>query len=228
MKLSIIIPVYNEQLTIRQVIEEVTATSLPQGMDRQIIIVNDGSTDQTGAILRSLQKNSALMLFDQPNRGKTAAIKRGLEAADGDFVIIQDGDLEYSPREYAKLLTPLLSGEATIVYGSRFLGTIAKMTWINFLANRLSNITFNALHRTHLTDINTCLKLLPRSILNDLSITSTDFTFETEITSKLINRGYHITEIPIRYEARSTAMGKKINPKKALLMYFGIFRYRKG
>jgi len=228
MKLSVIIPVYNEQLTIRQVIEAVAAAPLPTGMERQVIVINDGSTDQTGTILRSLQKKFALVLFEQPNRGKTAAIKRGLDAADGDFVIIQDGDLEYSPEEYPRLLEPILSGKAQVVYGSRFLGTITKMTGINFLANRLSNITFNALHRTHVTDINTCLKLLPRSILKELSITSTDFTFETEISSKLINRGYRITEIPIHYEARSAAMGKKINPRKALLMYFGIFKYFRG
>jgi glycosyltransferase involved in cell wall biosynthesis len=224
MTLSVIIPVFNEENTIISVLQEINRVSLPPETTLEIIVINDGSTDGTAERLKEYHA-SQIKIFTQRNKGKTAAIWEGLKHATGDWIVIQDADLEYSPLYYPALLQPIIDGKADIVFGSRFLGKIERMALINRLANIFSNLTFNLLHGTHLTDINTCFKIFPRRALEGLTITSQHFTFETEITSKFVNRGFRITEIPIDYTARSLADGKKINWKKAVNMYYGIFRF---
>ncbi|MBF0531695.1 MAG: glycosyltransferase family 2 protein [Candidatus Omnitrophica bacterium] len=228
MKISVIIPAYNEENTVEAVLEEIKTVKSAENLNLEIIVVNDGSTDQTAAILQKYTAESFIKIIHQNNAGKTNALASGIRLASGDLVLIQDADLEYSPNYYPALLKPIIAGKADVTYGSRFLGSQRGMTLINRFANIFSNLTFNLLHRTKLTDINTCFKLIPRSILQTISITSSDFTFETEITSKLINRGCRILEIPIDYTARTHQDGKKINWNKAWKMYWGIFQYFKS
>ena len=227
MKLSVIIPAYNEEFTISRVIEAVKAVDLPAGVAREILVVDDGSTDGTLHALSLFSSDPSVRIIKQPlNKGKTAAIRRGLEAVSGDLVVIQDADLEYDPTEYPAMLAPIIEGRADIVYGSRFKGSIRKMKNINRLANIFSNLTFNFLFGQRLTDINTCFKLFRTSDIRSISICSSHFAFETEVTAKLIRKGLRIVEVPISYEARSIFQGKKIDWTRAIGMYLAIIKYR--
>lgn len=227
MKLSVLIPAYNEEHTVAHVIHAVRVAELPSGIEREIVVVNDGSTDGTRSVLAHFEGYADIRIFHQEqNRGKTAALRRAIEEATGDLILVQDADLEYSPREYEKLLTPLLEGRADAVYGSRFLGTIKKMKGVNRFANIFSNMSFNVLFGTRLTDINTCYKLFRAADIRALTILSDHFAFETEVTAKLARKGLRIVEVPIAYKARSRADGKKINWPLAIGMYLAIIRFR--
>jgi glycosyltransferase involved in cell wall biosynthesis len=227
MKLSIIIPAYNEERTVAQVITAVKSVGLPAGVEREILVVNDGSSDGTAGALGRFDGDRLVRIFHQSsNQGKAAAIRRGLREAGGDLVLIQDADLEYHPSQYPQLLAPILRGEAGAVYGSRFAGTIEAMAPVNRAANRVSNITFNFLFGTRISDINTCFKLFWTADIRSITIQSEHFALETEITAKLIRRGVKIVEVPIVYQARSQGQGKKIDWPKALAMYGAIFRFR--
>ena len=226
MKLSIIVPVYNEEKTILAIIKNIESVSLPQNMTKEIIIVDDGSTDTTKEKLKELT-NPLIKIFTQlKNEGKTAAVKLGIEKSTGDIILIQDADLEYSPTSYPQLLEPILNNKASAVYGSRFLGSIENMEWINRLANRISNITINFLYRTHLTDIHTCFKVFKKEVIKNIKIESRHFSFDAEITAKLLNKGYNIIEVPIPYTARSRKSGKKINWFTATEGYFVLLKCR--
>ena len=226
MKLSIIIPAYNEEHTIETVIDAVKSVKHQDNLEKEIIIVNDGSTDRTAQILDKYTSDPVIKIFHQKNMGKTAALSEGIKDATGDIILIQDADLEYMPDHYPKLVEPILKGETAVVYGSRFKGTIKDMTFINRFANVLSNIVFNLLFKTNITDINTCYKIFKKDIIKNITIESKDFTFETEVTAKLINQGQKIIEIPIDYVARSKEEGKKINWLKAWKMFWGIIKYK--
>ena len=227
MKLSILVPAYNEEATIVEVIDAVKAVVLPSGMMREIVVVNDGSTDRTGRVLERFSGDSLVRVFHQTyNQGKTAALRRCIREASGDLLLVQDADLEYSPSEYPKLLEPLLAGKADVVYGSRFMGTIRHMKGVNRWANVVSNITFRLLYGKDITDINTCFKLFKAPDIKGLTIVSDHFAFETEVTAKLVKQGLKILEVPIAYEARSESQGKKINWPTALGMYWAIIRFR--
>lgn len=226
MKLSIIIPVYNEAKTILKVIQKVQEVTLPEGITREILIVDDGSTDGTKEILEQIPPDPALRIFFQKqNQGKTAAVKIGITQATGDFIITQDADLEYDPRFYPMLLEPILKQKADIVYGSRFKGHREGMTFINWLANKISNFTMNSFFHSHLTDFHSGFKLFKSDILKNIKITSENFTFDTEITARLLDQGYSIDEVPIEYSARTKAEGKKITWGSALETYFFLLRY---
>ncbi len=226
MKISIIIPAYNEEKTITLVLDKVLSVTLPEGMAREVIVVNDGSRDQTTEVLNRYDDRQDLKILHQTKQGKTAALVRGIAEAAGDILLIQDADLEYDPIQYPALLEPILKGEVDVVYGSRFLGDIKDMRWINYWANRVSNWTLRALYRVNLTDINTCYKVFKREVIKGIHIHSRNFAFETEVTVKLIRRGIRIKEVPIEYVARSHLEGKKIRWTTALEMYWPIIKYR--
>ncbi len=225
MKLSIIIPVYNEKNTIKRIIDDVDRVIVQEGISKEIIIVDDGSNDGTTEILHSLHKKPYIKIFPQKqNQGKTAAVKIGLQYASGDYIIIQDADLEYPPDNYFKLLSLAIEKNAPAVYGSRFLGTIQNMTWVNQMANILSNKTINLLFNSQLTDFHTCHKLIKKEIFNKIPITSRNFSFDTEITSKMLKNHIPILEIPIDYTARDKKEGKKITWRNALETYYVLFK----
>jgi len=226
MKISIIIPAYNEEKTITLLLDKVFSVMLPEGMVREVIVVNDGSCDQTAEVLNRYNDRQDVKILHQANQGKTAALVRGIAQATGDILLIQDADLEYDPNEYSKLLDPILMKRADVVYGSRFRGVIRNMLFINRLANMVSNIVFTLLYFYPLTDINTCFKVFRREVLKDIVIKSKHFEFETEVTAKVVNRGYRIFEVPIEYVARAKQEGKKICWRRALEMFWCILKYR--
>jgi len=225
MKLSIIIPVYNENLTIKKIINDVFTVKLPKGVEKEIIIIDDGSNDGTVEILKTYKVSPNTKIFyHEMNQGKTAAVKTGIKQTTGDYIIIQDADLEYSPQNYSLLLKPVIENKAPVVYGSRFKGQIKNMTLVNRLANILSNITINILFQSNITDFHTCHKLIKKDILKNISINSNNFSFDTEITAKFLKRNIPIFEIPINYTARSKKSGKKITWANALETYFVLFK----
>lgn len=227
MKLSVIVPVYNEEKTVARVIDAVKAVLKKNGMDHEILVVNDGSTDATAAVLGRFDGDRFVKVFhQQPNKGKAEAVRRGIKESTGDLILFQDADLEYDPAQYPQLLEPVILGQADAVYGSRFKGRIEAMAPINRMANVISNITFRLFFGIKLTDINTCFKLFRKSDLAAITIESEHFALETEITAKLIRKGVKIVEVPIKYQARSIKQGKKIDWNKALGMYGAIIRYR--
>lgn len=228
MKLSVVIPIYNEEDTIVSIINKVKAVELPENMEREIIAVNDGSTDKTAQVLDKSFENDSFVkvIHKEQNEGKTSGIVRGFKESTGDVLVIQDADLEYTPDDYPALLEPILSGEYKVVYGSRHLGKRQGVQFINGFANILSNITFFLLYWRVITDINTCYKMFKREVLEGIVIESAHFTFETEITAKMLNRGHRIKEVPITYNARKRDTGKKINFATAMNMYWGMFKYR--
>lgn len=225
-KLSVIIPVYNEERFIDIVIKKVKSIKLPGDIAKEIIIINDASTDDTGKVLEQYNSDSAIKIFHQEkNMGKSSAVRLGIEMSTGDIILIQDADLEYNPDDYPQLIGPIIKNEASVVYGSRFKGTIENMPLINRIANSLSNITVNILFHKKITDIHTCYKVFKRDILKSIKITSKRFTFDTEVTDKILKLGYEIYEIPIRYNARTQKEGKKITWFQALEVYWGIIKY---
>ena len=225
MLLSIIIPSYNEEHTIAPLLEKVKASVLPDGLDKEIIVVNDGSKDRTSQVLEPFVRQG-VKVFHQANAGKTAALMRGIKECAGDIILIQDADLEYDPAQYPLLLTPILNKEAQVVYGSRFLGVIEGMEPVNRFANVISNRTFSLLWGTRMTDINTCYKVFTREAFEGIDIVSSNFAFETEVTVKFLQKGLAIKEVPIHYVARSRGQGKKIRWSTAMEMYWPIIKYR--
>jgi len=226
MKVSIVIPAYNEEATIRQIVEQVKAAPLPEGLLREIVIVNDGSLDRTAGILSQFSGEKEMIIIHQHNQGKTTALLTGFKNSTGDILLVQDADLEYDPSQYPKLLAPILDGRTEVVYGSRFLGRIDGMEPINRWANKISNRTFSFLYDVDITDINTCYKVFTRRVWEGMDIVSKNFAFETEFTVKLLARGYKVKEVAIDYKARSRQAGKKIKWTTAIEMFWPIIKYR--
>ncbi len=225
MKLSIIVPAYNEEDTVADLLDKSLAAKLPEGVSREIIIVNDGSTDKTVEIVEKYLENPVVSLYHQENQGKTAGVLKGIKESTGDIIIIQDADLEYDPDQYGELIQPIVDGEQLVVYGSRFMGSIKNMRFPMRLANIMTNLTLNWIFGCKMTDNNTCYKVFKKDVLKDIIITSTLFGFDCEVTVKLLKKGVHIHEIPIRYVARSKEEGKKINFVTSFGSYLQIFRY---
>ena len=207
--LSVIVPVYNERNTVVEVLRRIRATELP--LAHEVIVVNDGSTDGTAKVLAALEDSTVRICTHEKNRGKGAAIRTGLERANGDLVLICDADLEYDPDDWGKLLDPVLKGKAQVVYGSRFTGERKNMGLGAWVGNRLLVFVTNVLYRTTLSDIETCSKLLDRSVLDGIVLESDGFEFEPEITAKLLGSGQRIYEVPISYAGRESSEGQKFH-----------------
>ena len=212
MKLSIIVPVYNEQRTINEVIERVLAVDLGP-IEREVIIANDGSHDGTRRVIeeRGWLRDPRVRLCDNPiNLGKGAAVRHGLFAATGDILLVQDADLELNPEEYGKLLAPILEGRTDVVYGSRFLNPSGRIPRRTRMANRFLTSLTNVLFGGRLTDMETAYKVFRRDVIGSLRLRCVGFDFEPEVTARLLLAGHRIVEVPIGYEPRSADEGKTI------------------
>jgi glycosyltransferase involved in cell wall biosynthesis len=223
MKLSVIIPVFNEENTIQEILRRVDAVDIP----KEIIVVNDGSTDNTSALLKE-QKLPGVKIFEQPtNMGKGAAVRTGFAQATGDIVIIQDADLELDPQDYPRLIEPLLTGQTDVVYGSRYMrGRVPGQPWLNYLANRFLVMATNLLYNASLTDMETCYKVLRVEVAQGLGLRASRFEIEPEITAKLLKRGQRIVEVPISYYPRTVSEGKKIGWRDGFTTLFTLLKYR--
>lgn len=225
MKLSVVMPVYNEQPTLEQVVDRVLAVPL----EIELICVDDGSTDGSREILEKLQgKNSQIKIYFQPrNAGKGAALRRGIQQASGDYVIIQDADLEYDPADYQVLLKPLIEGKADVVYGSRFLGSGPHrvLYFWHFVANSVLTLLSNALTNINLSDMETCYKVFRREVIQSIPIEESRFGFEPEITVKVAKRRLRVYEVGISYWGRTYEEGKKIGWKDGFRALFCLLKY---
>jgi len=225
MKLSIIIPAYNEAGLIKELIPKIQSARLPDNVSREIIIVNDGSTDDTAKIVEQFLKDPSIKLYHQENLGKSAAVMNGIEKSSGDIILIQDADLEYDPAYYYDLAKPIIDGQYQAVYGSRFMGSVKNMKSRIRLANFMTGWTLNIMHGTKMTDVNTCFKMFKKDVLKNIEIKSSHFGFDTELTVKMVRNGIHIHEIPISYVARTREEGKKIRFLTSFVSYLGIIIY---
>ena len=227
-KLSVVIPVFNEEPTVEILIRRVLAVDLP----KEVVVVDDASTDRTPAILASLAQDpgvagTVVFLRHSSNRGKGAAIRTAMERVEGEVVIIQDADLEYDPREFPKLLEPILDGRADVVYGSRFLGGPHRVLYFwHYVGNKALTLLSNILTNLNLSDMETCYKAFRTEVLKGVTIRSNRFEFEPEITMKIARHGYRIYETPISYRGRSYAEGKKIGWKDGVRTLWALIRYR--
>ena len=228
MKLSVVIPAYNEVKTIRDLLAAVEAAHL-LGLEKEIIIVDDGSTDGTRDILKGLSQQSYKIYFQEKNQGKGAALRQGFSLATGDFIIIQDADLEYDPKEYPLLLGPLLDGKADVVYGSRFIGDRPHrvLFFWHSIGNRLLTLFSNMLTDLNLTDMETCYKAFTRAALQKIlpKLTASRFAIEPEITARIAKEKLRIYEVGISYYGRTYEEGKKINWKDGVSAVWGIIKF---
>lgn len=226
MKVSVVIPVYNEVVTIGEIVSRVQAVAL----DKEIIIVDDYSTDGTRECLDEIghsQEKNIRVLYHERNQGKGAALRTGFACVDGDVVIIQDADLEYDPREYPVLLEPIVNGRADVVYGSRFLGGPHRVLYFwHYLGNKFLTLLSNALNNLNLTDMETCYKIFKIEVLDGINLKSNRFGFEPEFTAKIAKKGFRIYETPISYSGRNYAEGKKIGWKDGVKAIFAILWFR--
>ena len=223
MKISVAMPVYNEAGTISQIIGRVLAV----GLDKELIVVDDGSTDGTREILAGVADARVKVHFHPQNRGKGAALRTAFANATGDVIIVQDADLEYDPEEYHVLVEPIAKGHADVVYGSRFLaGPHRVHLFWHYAGNRLLTLLSNMLSNLNLTDMETCYKAFRRRVLDGMTLRSDRFGFEPEFTMKVARKGLRIYEVPISYHGRDYAQGKKITWKDGMAAVWCILKYR--
>lgn len=224
-KISIVMAAYNEEKTIAEIINRVKKTEL--GLDKEIIVVDDGSTDGTREILKNLKDEKLKVIFHEKNLGKGAALRTGFSQATGDIVLIQDADLEYDPRDYPRLLEPILDGRADVVYGSRFLGGPHRvLLFWHYVGNKFLTTLCNLCANLNLTDMETGFKVFRREVLERIRLKSNRFGFEPEITVKVGRLRCRVYEVPISYSGRDYSEGKKITWRDGLAAIFHILRFR--
>jgi glycosyltransferase involved in cell wall biosynthesis len=228
-RVSIVVPVYNERDTIEELLRRVAAAALAPGIGREIVVVDDYSTDGTRELLRELAKSekAPIRCFEQPaNGGKGAALRRGFAEATGDVIIIQDADLEYDPEEYPSLLAPILAEKADVVFGSRFSGGPHRVLFYwHYVGNRFLTMLSNMFSNLNLTDMETCYKVFRRSLLDGMNLRSNRFGIEPELTAKFARRRARIYEVPISYNGRTYEQGKKIGWKDGFSAIWAIVRF---
>lgn len=225
MKLSIVIPVYNEKDTIEEIIRRVRAA--PIDLEKEIVAVDDYSTDGTRDLLARIAKSGDVKVVLHPvNMGKGAAVRTGLSHATGDVMLIQDADLEYDPEDYPALLKPILRGKAQVVYGSRFLGEHRAMLFWHSVGNNLLTLAANLLYDSSLTDMETCYKVFTREVAEKIKLRSPRWGFDPEITARILKLGYRIYEVPISYTGREFSEGKKISWRDGLVVLWTLLKCR--
>ena len=222
--LSVIVPVFNERVTVAEIIRRIRAVEVPVAVE--IIVVNDGSSDGTDKVLTALGDSTVRVLNHEVNKGKGAAIRTGMAVARGDLLLVQDADLEYDPADWPRLLEPILKGKAQVVYGSRFTGERKNMLPLHWIGNRFLSLVTNILYSSTMSDMETCYKLFDRRVLEGITIQSDKFDFEPEITAKVLRRGYRIYEVPISYAGREVDEGKKITWRDGIGALRALIKYR--
>jgi glycosyltransferase involved in cell wall biosynthesis len=224
-KVSIIMPIYNESRTFEAVLERVRRAGLPEGCTKEIVVVDDGSTDGTAEIVKR-HSTGIVVHHCERNAGKGTAIRIGIQEASGDVILIQDGDLEYDPEDYQRILQPIVEGTADVVYGSRFLNGAPEMALPNLIANRILTFVANLLFEANLTDEATAYKAFRAPVLRSLPLICRRFEFCPEVTARLRRGGISIHEVPISYHARGIMDGKKIRARDGMYALWTLLRYR--
>jgi len=226
-KVSVIIPVYNEFRAFDEVLERVRRAPLPESCIKEIVVVDDGSTDGTAGRVRDYEHQGVVIGHQSAiNSGKGTAVRAGIAMASGDIILIQDGDLEYDPNDYARMVEPIVRGDADVVYGSRFLGQPKGMALRNRIANRILTAAANLLYGARLTDEATGYKAFRATVLDGIALSCRGFEFCPEVTAKMRRLGYRIHEVPISYNARGIAEGKKIRARHGFEALWTLIKYR--
>jgi glycosyltransferase involved in cell wall biosynthesis len=225
-KLSIVVPVFNERNTLVEILRRMRAVELPDEIEREIIVVDDGSSDGTRDVLNQLGDSTVRVVMHETNRGKGAALRTGFAHATGEYVLVQDADLEYDPEDWPRMLNPVLRGKARVVYGSRFTGERRNMLLLHWIGNRFLSMTTNVLYNTTLSDMETCYKLIERDLVESMKLHSNRFDIEPEITAKILKRGIRIYEVPISYSGREFDEGKKITWRDGFSALWTLVKYR--
>ncbi len=225
MKLSVIIPVYNEEGSIKKVVQEVVKVPLKK-IQKEIIIVDDFSTDNTRKFLKDIKNKNIKIFYHRKNMGKGSAIRTALKHISGDIVLIQDADLEYNPGEYPRLLEPIINNKAKVVYGFRFTKQHKARYKFYYLGNLFLTFVTNLIYNSQIRDMETCYKVFKKDVIKGVKLKAKKFDFEPEITAKILKKGYKIYEVPISYKSRSIEEGKKIGWKDGLEAVYYLVKYR--